>query len=212
VLSCLLPMPWPPHPILTPCTPRCCSSLLLLCSWVFGDGDPNADYDRQRWQAVSSPAIPPLLPAWGQCLDCKRLIACWPSGWLLGGARCVCCTVGCTAPTAPQHSPHSTPQLSVSLSLLPAPSLQIGRYIQARGGTVVAEEIAPFLDLKPGQLAADRGKITGAWCGWAGLGRAGRLGRGGQWWLVGQGALSECSGHPPWLDPFPHWTSCPCSG
>lgn len=33
----------------------------------------------------------------------------------------------------------------------------IGRYIQSRGGTVVAEELAPFLDLQPNQLAADRG-------------------------------------------------------
>ncbi|KAL4440143.1 hypothetical protein ABPG75_003144 [Micractinium tetrahymenae] len=61
--------------------------LEAIFSWVFGDGDPNADYDRKRWQAV-------------------------------------------------------------------------GRYIQSRGGTVVAEELAPFLDLKPGELAADRGRIT----------------------------------------------------
>lgn len=41
--------------------------------------------------------------------------------------------------------------------------LQIGRYIQSRGGTVVAEELAPFLDLQPNQLAADRGsRVTGA--------------------------------------------------
>lgn len=38
----------------------------------------------------------------------------------------------------------------------------MGRCIQSRGGTVVAEELAPFLDLKRGQLAADRGKLTGA--------------------------------------------------
>lgn len=45
----------------------------------------------------------------------------------------------------------------------PPPSpLQVGRYIQARGGTVVAEELAPFLDLKPGELAADRGRVAGA--------------------------------------------------
>ncbi len=38
---------------------------------------------------------------------------------------------------------------------------QVGRYIQMRGGTVAAEELAPLLDLKPGQLAADRGRIAG---------------------------------------------------
>lgn len=71
--------------------------LEAIFSWVFGDGDPNADYDRRRWQAA-------------------------------------------------------------------------GRYIQSRGGTVVAEELAPFLDLKPGQLASDRGRLTGerAGLGWAG--------------------------------------------
>ncbi|KAL4438711.1 hypothetical protein ABPG77_006315 [Micractinium sp. CCAP 211/92] len=61
--------------------------LEAIFSCVFGDGDPNADFDRKRWQAV-------------------------------------------------------------------------GRYIQMRGGTVAAEELAPLLDLKPGQLAADRGRIA----------------------------------------------------
>ena len=42
-------------------------------------------------------------------------------------------------------------------------TLQVGRYIQSRGGTVAAEELAPFLDLQPGQLASDRGRITGGW-------------------------------------------------
>jgi hypothetical protein len=55
--------------------------LEAIFSFVFGDGDPNEDFDRKRWQAI-------------------------------------------------------------------------GRYIQSRGGTVVAEELAPFLDLKP---TADRG-------------------------------------------------------
>ncbi|KAI7841022.1 hypothetical protein COHA_005250 [Chlorella ohadii] len=58
--------------------------LEAIFSFVFGDGDPNEDFDRKRWQAI-------------------------------------------------------------------------GRYIQSRGGTVVAEELAPFLDLQPSQLAADRG-------------------------------------------------------
>ncbi|KAL4438713.1 hypothetical protein ABPG77_006317 [Micractinium sp. CCAP 211/92] len=61
--------------------------LEAIFSCVFGDGDPNADYDCKRWQAV-------------------------------------------------------------------------GRYIQMRGGTVVAEELAPLLDLQPGQLTADRGRIA----------------------------------------------------
>lgn len=57
-----------------------------------------------------------------------------------------------------------------ALPVGPCPAhLQVGRYIQARGGTVVAEELAPFLDLRPGELAADRGRVTGgAGQGWAG--------------------------------------------
>jgi hypothetical protein len=37
---------------------------------------------------------------------------------------------------------------------------QIGRYIQSRGGVVAAEEVAPFLDVTPGQVASDRGRVT----------------------------------------------------
>lgn len=91
VLPHALPGPPGPPPLLT--TP------LLLPPWaraaspchsyVFGDGDPNDEFDKQRWQAL-------------------------------------------------------------------------GRYIQSRGGTVVAEELAPFLDLSRKQLAADRGRVTGA--------------------------------------------------
>ncbi|KAI3430860.1 hypothetical protein D9Q98_009269 [Chlorella vulgaris] len=61
--------------------------LEAIFSWVFGDGDPNADFDAKRWQSI-------------------------------------------------------------------------GRYIAGRGGTVVAEELAPFLDLKPGELASDRNRVT----------------------------------------------------
>lgn len=36
--------------------------LEAIFSWVFGDGDPNADFDKKRWQAVSE-ARPRCLPA-----------------------------------------------------------------------------------------------------------------------------------------------------
>lgn len=56
----------------------------------------------------------------------------------------------CTAPA---------PQLTAQRLMF---GMQIGRYIAGRGGTVVAEELAPFLDLKPGELASDRNRVTGA--------------------------------------------------
>ena len=28
-----------------------------IFSWVFGDGDPNAEFDRRRWQAVCAPVL-----------------------------------------------------------------------------------------------------------------------------------------------------------
>ncbi|GAB4815091.1 hypothetical protein N2152v2_002137 [Parachlorella kessleri] len=61
--------------------------LEAIFSFVFGDGDPNADFDRKRWQAV-------------------------------------------------------------------------GRYIESRGGVVAAEELAPFLDVTPGQVASDRDSLA----------------------------------------------------
>lgn len=67
--------------------PQGMNFLEAIFSWVFGDGDPNANFDRERWQAV-------------------------------------------------------------------------GRFIQAQGGTVAAEELAPFLDLQQGQLASDRGRLA----------------------------------------------------
>jgi hypothetical protein len=39
--------------------------LEAIFSWVFGDGDPNVDFDKQRWQAVrchTAPAAASLLP------------------------------------------------------------------------------------------------------------------------------------------------------
>eukprot|EP00887_Chlorella_sp_A99_P005806 scaffold1.g5806.t1 len=61
--------------------------LEAIFSFVFGDGDPNEGFERQRWEAI-------------------------------------------------------------------------GAYIQYRGGVVTAEELAPFLDLSPKQLAADRGRVV----------------------------------------------------
>ena len=35
--------------------PQGMNFLEAIYSWVFGDGDPNANFDRERWQAVSAP-------------------------------------------------------------------------------------------------------------------------------------------------------------
>lgn len=109
----------------------------LPCSFVFGDGDPNEDFDRKRWQAVCAAVSAGCLNmepghVHGQPPSCLHVVPPKPL----------------PADDAAYHRP------------MP---LQIGRYIQSRGGTVVAEELAPFLDLQPSQLAADRGsRVTGA--------------------------------------------------
>ena len=47
--------------------PQGMSFLEAIFSFVFGDGDPNASFDRERWQAVSVPAA---AAAAGRCVRC----------------------------------------------------------------------------------------------------------------------------------------------
>jgi hypothetical protein len=51
--------------------------LEAIFSWVFGDGDPNADFDKMRWQAVGF--LGPYHPR-------AVVQSCW--GWLTNSAVC----------------------------------------------------------------------------------------------------------------------------
>jgi hypothetical protein len=59
--------------------PQGMNFLEAIFSWVFGDGDPNANFDRERWQAVSARAA---------VAGCRLP---WVVIWLLPYAPCRCC-------------------------------------------------------------------------------------------------------------------------
>lgn len=142
--------------------------LEAIFSFVFGDGDPNAEYDKRRWQAVrlraGSGSLGGALCGGKSNVVGERKRAQPMIPWELSTTNVppLHCFHGFQGGLQALAQSSSSPR---SLHLSPAyPALlvciQIGRYIQSRGGVVAAEEIAPFLDVTPGQVAADRGRVT----------------------------------------------------
>lgn len=143
---------------------RFAASDLTLSAPLNPPQPPAGDLQLGVWRRRPERRLRPAPVAGGELIKAQRSLVrgsteelppglCPPASPLLWCRCAIVCSPPCMHACEP-HMPHAPPRRA-------AP--QVGRYIQSRGGTVVAEELAPFLDLKPGQLAADRSsRITGA--------------------------------------------------
>ena len=89
---------------------------------VFGDGNPNIDYEEQRWKLVGPVHM--------------RLHRLAMHGWKTVYMLHLC--------------------INLSAACLP----QVGEYIMSKGGAVTAEQLAPYLDVRPDDLERVDGQVN----------------------------------------------------
>ena len=110
-----------------------------IFSFVFGDGNPNLDFEERRWKLVCS--LPRCSGCLGKQHDVQRHSRLSKFSQLCGLQSGLQAALCCSAPS----------QASTCSSLCRATNgtlgaLQVGELISRSGGVVTAEQLAPYLD------------------------------------------------------------------